>query len=272
MPKAEQDFIILPGGFHIWGDPSSLSGVPQDVVAQRETDYSVYPMDNPAWKKIYTGTMEVMGDVPDEALKTLLVTAEKLDEMMQREIGGPARKYIYKIRIFKDLGQFCAYARRCGAGNALSFYEPNKGELVVHFSQTTDAEEFERTYAHEFTHAYMHRVYRVTDPIWFAEGMAEYFSRLEWTKKGFKPTGKNWTAAMRGEEIVDIPIREIVRTTRDDLYGMKWPQYYSASWAIVSFLLKKHPELVEDILLKNIVDLEPLQHEYRQFLKRKLGV
>lgn len=272
MPKAEQDFIILPGGLHIWGSPSRLSGVPHDIVEEPRPDYSFYTMDNPAWRKLSTDTMLVMGDVPDEALKTLAVTAEKLDEMLQREIGGPARQYIYTIRIFRDKGQFCAYARRCGAGNAFSFYEPNKGELVVHFSQATDAEDFETTFAHEFTHAYMHRVYGVVGPTWFAEGMAEYFSRLEWTKKGFKPTGKNWNAAMHGEEVAQIPLTEVLKTTRDDLYGIKFPQYYAAAWAIVSFLLKKHPEAVEALLLKQPIELSHLDKEYRQFLKRKLGV
>lgn len=272
MPKAEQDFILLPDGFHIWGDSSRLSGVPSEIVEKQSSGYALYPMDNPAWRKISTDTMMVIGDVPDEALKTLAVTAEKLEEMLQREIGGPARRYIYTIKIFKDRNQFCAYARRCGAANALSFYEPNKGELVVHFSQQTDAEDFERTFAHEFTHAYMHRVYGVMDPIWFAEGMAEYFSRLEWTRKGFKPTGKSENAAMHGETVSAIPLIDILKATRDDIYGMKFPEYYAASWAVVSFLLKKHPELVESILLKNIVDLEPLQQEYRRFLKQKLGV
>jgi hypothetical protein len=112
----------------------------------------------------------------------------------------------------------------------------------------------------------------VLDPIWFAEGMAEHFCYLEWTKRGFKPTGKNWKAAMYGQEIVEIPLTEVLKATRDDLYGIKFPQYYASSWAIVSFLLKKHPEAVEALLLKQPVDLGHLEKEYRQFLKRKLGV
>jgi hypothetical protein len=84
---AEQDFILLPDGLHIWGNPSRLSGVPEDIVGQESTGYSFYPMQNPEWRKLSTDTMEVMGDVPDEALKTLAVTAEKLEEMLQREIG-----------------------------------------------------------------------------------------------------------------------------------------------------------------------------------------
>lgn len=269
---AEQDFIILPGGLHIWGSSSWLSGVPQDIIEEPRPEYSFYTMDNPEWRKLSTDTMMIIGDVPDEALKTLAVTAEKLEEMLKSEIGGPVRREIYTIRIFKDKGQFCAYARRCGSGSAYSLYDPNKGEIGLHFSYETDAADFEQTFAHEFVHAYMHRVYGVMNPIWFAEGMAEYFSHLEWTKKGFKPTGNNWKAAMHGQEIVEIPLMEVLKATRDDLYGIKFPQYYASSWAIVSFLLKKYPKFVEAILLKDIVDLSPFQDEYRQFLKRKLGV
>jgi len=229
-------------------------------------------MDNPNWKKVATDSMAVMGDVPDEALRTLAVTAEKLEEMLEREIGGPARCYIYKIRIFQNRDQFCAYARRCGAANAFSLYDPRAGEIAVHFSQQTNAEEFEQTFAHEFVHAYMDRVYGVTEPIWFAEGMAEYFSRLQWTRKGFKPTGSNWNAVMHGDDVSRIPLTDVLKVIREDIYGFQFPQYYAASWAIVSFLLKKHPEAVEALLLKQKPDLSSLATEYSRYVKKLLGV
>ena len=36
----------------------------------------------------------------------------------------------------------------------------------------------QKTLAHEFAHEYMDRVWKRTDPLWFAEGVAEYFANF----------------------------------------------------------------------------------------------
>lgn len=228
-------------------------------------------MDNPEWRRLSTDSMIVMGDVPDQALRVLAVTAEKFDEMLRKEIGGPDQRLIYKVRIFQDRSQFCAYARRCGAGNALSLYDPYVGEMALHFGAQTDRESFEETYAHEFTHAYMDRIYGVTEPLWFAEGMAEYFSLLKWTARGYKPTGKNWRAAMHLDVDDLIPLRDIVTASRDTVYGFEFTKYYAQSWGIVSFLLKKYPEIVEGLLNKQKIDISPLGDEYIAYMKKLIG-
>lgn len=269
----EQSYVILPDGLHIWNPSHDLSGVPEDIIERESAGYGFSLMQNPEWRKLETGNVTVMGDIPDQALKGCAITAEELRKMLEREIGGPKQSDPYLIRVFQDKAQFCAYATQCGGqGAAYSIYVPRKKEMSVHFSLHTHREDFEETFAHEFTHAYMDKIYRVTEPLWFAEGMAEYFSRSEWTSKGFMPTGQNQNAAMHGEDVVAITLRDLLTAGRNDIYGIKFPAYYAACWAVVSFLLKKHPEVIEALLRREIINISLLADEYSRYIKRRLGV
>lgn len=273
MPTTQQDFIILPGGVHVWNpEPAYLGAVPDDIIESKSAGYTLHLMESdPGWKRLVTDKMIVMGDVPDQALKVLAVTAEKLNEMLQKEIGGPEQLYIYKIRIFDKRYDFCRYATRCGASNALSLYDPRSMEMALHFGPNADQEEFEQTFAHEFTHAYMDRIYRVTEPLWFAEGMAEYFSLVKWTNRGYKPTGKNWKAAMHLDVDNLIPLSDILRATRNDIYGHNFPLYYAQAWGLVHFLLKKHPEVIEGLLNRKSIDISLLSDEYSAYVRKLMG-
>jgi len=271
MVLVEQDLIILPGGLHVWGREAALSGVPGDRVERQSQGHALHLMESPGWKKLSTDKVMVMGDVPDQALKTLAVTAEELLRMLDQQIGGPEQRYIYKIRIFDKREDFCNYARACGAGNALSLYYPHTMEMAVQFGPNTSLEDFEQTYAHEFVHAYMDLVYQVTSPLWFAEGMAEYFSHVRWTTRGYRPTKKNWRAMMHlgGEKLFSLS--EIVNAGRNAIYGFEFPLYYAQCWSVVHFLLHKHPDVIEGLLKRETFDISLLSDEYNAYLKKLTG-
>jgi hypothetical protein len=268
-----QDYIILPGGVHVWG-PSrkSLGQIPADIIAKKSSSYAIhdYPQRR-GWKRIATDSMMVQGNVPEDALKAITVTAEKLDEMLENYLGGPKRRYIYTILVFESREAFCKFATSCGAGTAHSLYNPLTREIAVHFGETVTPEEFLETYAHEFTHAFMDIIYGVTEPLWFAEGMAEYFSRIKWTKSGFRPTGTNWKAAMHLDVDDLIPLQAILTGTREEIYGHQFSQYYGQCWGLVHFLLHKHPEIVDGLLRRESFDISLLSNEYRTYLRKLMG-
>lgn len=264
----ESEFIILPDGLHVWGpeDPG-LGAIPDEVVEQHSHGYTLNLLNTPGWRRLDGKNIVVYGDIPDQAMRMVAATGDELIEMLTSEFGGPLQNSPYIVRIFDKREDFCRYARRCGAGNALSLYDPRTMEIGLHFGDQADREDFESTYAHEFVHAFMDRIYGVTEPLWFAEGMAEYFSRLEWTNRGYRPTGKNWRAMMvMGEEL--MPLRDILSATRETMYGVNFPLYYGQSWGLVRFLLKRHPELVDVLLHKNKLDLNYLSRDYMAYLKR----
>jgi hypothetical protein len=273
MVRTEQDYIILPGGVHVWGpQPEFLGAVPDETVAKESRGHRIHQFEIPGWRMLESKNVVVTSDAPEEALQILAVTGEELNKMLIRELGGPRSKSRYRIRVFEKREDFCRYAAICGGPNATSLYDPRQQEMAFSFSPQTNQWEFEETFAHEFTHAYMDKVYRVTAPLWFAEGMAEYFSRLEWTERGFKPTGKNENAAMHGQTVGGISLMDVLKAAKIDIYGINYPEYYAACWGVISFLLKKHPEVVEALLKKEIVILDLLEREYSSYIKRRLGV
>lgn len=248
-----------------------MSGVPDERIERQRQGHTLQLMASPGWRKLITDKVVVMGDVPDQALHMLAVTAEELIRMLDQQIGGPEQNYPYNIRIFDKREDFCAYARKCGVGNALSLYDPMPMEMALHFGPNADREDFEQTYAHEFVHAYMDRIYRVTAPLWFAEGMAEYFSHLRWTARGYRPTKKNWKAMMQLGGDVLLSLSEIVNAPRHEMYGFNFPLYYAQAWSLVHFLLHKHPEVVEGLLKRETFDLSLLSDEYNAYLKKLTG-
>lgn len=66
----KQDFVILPGGVHVWGPyDHNLSGVPDDVIDERSKGYTLNLLETPGWRKLESDKIQVMGDIPDQALK-----------------------------------------------------------------------------------------------------------------------------------------------------------------------------------------------------------
>lgn len=272
---AEQDFILLPGNVHVWSPSSqTLGAVPEKIVESRSADFTYHPLETPGWTRVVTDDMKVEGDIVTAGLRTIAVTAEKLDQMLGKELPGPPRRYIYNIRVFNSREDFCRYAAQCGAAGALSLYDPRKKEVGVHFQNYTDGEDFLETFSHEMVHAYMDIVFGVTEPLWFAEGMAEYFSRIRWTSRGFRPTGKSWKAAMHLQEDTMMPLEQLLKATRQDIYGINFPQYYAQCWAFIHFLLHKHPDIVRALLERRFLPdkFTNLELQYRAYVKKLMGI
>ena len=272
MEKVEQDFVILPGGVHLWGpDSSYLGAVPDEVIAGEAAGQTLHTFETPAgWSMLESKSVVVTGDVPEEALRVLAVMSDELLKMLARELGGPPPRSRYQIRVFGKLKDFCDYAGICGASTAASFYNPRNQEVALHFGPETNPDDFEATVGHELTHAYMDRVYGVTEPLWFAEGMAEYFSRVKWTRNGYRPTGNNWKAmlSLDTEDLLPLPI--ILAATGNEMHGVQFNLFYAQAWVLAHFLIKKHPEAIESLLMKRPVHLS-FDRNYLTYLKKLRG-
>jgi hypothetical protein len=268
-----QDFIILPRGIHVWGpEDNELGAIPDDVVERRSKGYVLHrlgPGPGQGWRHVDADKVAIIGDLPDDAMALVASTGDEILDMLSREFGAQKQPGRYAVRIFDKREDFCSYAWQCEDRSlALSMYNPRKGEVALHFGDHADVEDFERTYAHELTHAFMDRTYGVTEPLWFDEGMAQYFSNLQWTKQGFRPTGRNIDAMMHlGEEEL-MPLRDVLSVTQDDRF-VNPPLYYAQAWVLVKFLMKHHPELIKVLLnRKGKLNLEYLSNDYMAYLKR----
>lgn len=266
--SAVENYVIYPNGLHLWGPKGiGLGEVPPDVIAQKSERFALEETEIPSQKLLKSDIVTVRGDIPEEGLRTMGVAAEELDAMLSREMQGPDRRRGYKIRVFSKLPDFCMHARMCGAANAQSFYDPRSYEMAFHFGPEITWEDFEVPFAHEFAHAWMDNVYDVRGPLWFAEGMAEYFSRIEWTQSGYVLTRKNERAAavLRGAEL--LPLKQFLTLPREAMYGVNFALYYAQSWALVSMLLNKYPERLLKLLGKMDAEISNLGVQYVKYIK-----
>jgi hypothetical protein len=178
----------------------------------------------------------------------------------------------YRVRVFKVKRDFCSYAACLGAPQAQSLYDPRSYEVGMWFDQAkVDLEWFEKIFAHEMTHAYMDLAWGVTGPLWFAEGMAEYYSNFLW--KGSQPipgqVEPELIATARWDPEV-MPLWELVGMPRERMYGPEWPRLYALAWTLIHFLYQERPSLIEALLAarSGLPDPRELDAPWRAYVGR----
>jgi hypothetical protein len=261
---------------HVWDDPDGiptpvLSGagsktrIPAAEIRRRSREWQWKNLDTPGWTMLITPNSIIRGDVSVEDLRSIGVHVEEFNVMMRTAIGGPKAGRIFSNRIFRDKSDFCRFATICQAANAESFYDPRTNEVAAWFDRP-DARWFQKILAHEIAHAYMDLVWNRTDPLWFAEGMAEYFSENEWVSDGFRPGLVNKNVI--GRLTVPVGLETFFGFSRDEMYSQRYPLYYANAWSIVHFLMSRYPFTVID-LLEGMPSREivPLELEWRDYVR-----
>lgn len=267
----DDNLAITQGGLHVWGVSSHhLGAVPTEVLAKRSKKQFHHELDHPGMRAVSSGKIYVKTDLPRDAAGTLASIGEEILLMLERELGALRAEKVL-VRIFVDQGDFTRFATSHGAAIAESMYHPKYQETSFHFSGAIRPSRVEIIYAHELTHAYMDLAYGVTSPLWFAEGMAENFSHLEWTDRGFIPTGKNVEGTLVLQLQGSIDVATLVAAGRDEIYSVDFKRWYASAWAFTRFLLERHPEDVEALLHKADMILVGLEDEYREYLSDLIG-
>ena len=248
------------------GPPSPLS---PKAIKEASKAWEWKNLETPGWKLLMSKNFVVRGDVPVDSLRTVAACLEEFLRMLQSSIGGDTSGLMFSARVFTEAREFRRYAARLGAPNAESLYDPRSAEVVVCLGHSTGASWLHRTLAHEFTHEYMDRVWKRTDPLWFAEGMAEYFSNF--TVRG----GRAIPGAVDREsllllklEAAPVPLADLVKSGREEMYGSTFRLRYAESWSLVHHLFSKGDGTI-DLLLRggSLRKVEELQEKWKEHLK-----
>lgn len=248
--------------------------MPPDEIRRRSTDWRHRPLETPEWQLLETPNADVRGDVPLEALRSVGAYAEELNVVLRLAIGGVQSRSRFLFRIFNKQQDFRKFATLSQAANAESLYDPRSFEAVLWFGTYASPELFQRGFAHEFTHAFMDLVWKRTDPLWFAEGMAEYFSDLEWKNGTLVPGQINPVAINLLKAEPWAPLGELFRFGRDVLYSVRFPYLYAQSWSVIHFMFAKMPEVVVKILEHGgagVPNPEAIEPEWQTYVEELLG-
>lgn len=218
----------------------------------------------------HSGSISVVGDLKHDDMRAIAIYALEFEDMLVRSIGGKPRNIPYRLRFYADKMEFRAHAIKVGASTAMSFYDPRTMDIVMWFDQTISHNELQGLVAHELTHAYMDIVYGCTSPLWFAEGMAEYFQHFTWEGDRAVPGALNeiQLQQLRARDLT--PVSEFVKLGRDEFYGFNWKVLYAQAWSVVHFLMEYEPEKIHELLRRERVNVTGLDSEWRGHLQAML--
>ena len=262
-PRAEDVEHAGPDGAD---GPSPLSA---KAVRERSKNWEWKPLESSGWKILMADHAAIRGDAPVETLRTSGAYLEAYRDMLRAGLGGDAEEIMFSARIFADPREFRAYASILGAPNAESLYDPRTQEIVVCHEPAKGVAWLQRTLAHEFTHAYMDRVWRRTEPLWLCEGLAEYFSNFEVLDGRLRPGRVDRRAVLLLSLEEPLPLARFTRLRRDEMYGPSFPAHYAQAWSLAHHLMSR-PDGLLDLLLRGepIPDLDELESSWREHLKK----
>ena len=226
-------------------------------------------LETPGWKLLMADHVVLRGDVPVAELRRSGAYLEEFFRMLESALGGDTSGLMFSCRIFADPGDFRRYAARRGAANAESFYDPRTSELVVCLEGVRGDAWLQKTLAHEFTHAYMDRVWKRTEPLWFAEGMAEYFAGFTVKDGRARPGAVDRPALLLLRLQGTEPLRDFVKLGREEMYGPAFTSLYAQAWAFVHYLFSCGDDTV-DLLLRGepLKDVDKLEKAWSDYLEK----
>ena len=225
-------------------------------------------LETPGWKLLMTPSFAVRGDVSIDDLRTVGAMLEEFLRMAKTALGGDPTGLMFSARVFASLRDFRRYAARSGAANAESFYDPRSAELVLCLDGTPSPAWLRKTLAHEFGHEYMDRVWKRTEPLWFAEGVAEYFANFTVRDGRAQPGAVDHRGVLLLQIDEPMPLAQFLKLDRDEMYGIRFAHHYAQAWSLVHYLFAREADTI-DLLLRGaaVPRVEELEKGWRKHLE-----
>jgi hypothetical protein len=229
-------------------------------------------LPEPNWKVMRGEHVILRGDVPVEILQAIGAQIEVYREILQASIGGEPGLDLFKIRIFSNQADFIRFYGPLESFHPGAFYVHRSMEIVLQIDGPEAEEELiTRVVAHEFTHAYMHRVFGVLNPTWFSEGMAEYFTNVRIGPGGvLVPGGLNATGlGILRENQWRLPtIQKLTAMSQREFYSHGYASNYAQAWLFTLFLFDFKLKAIKRLLGAKDVgfDLVKVEKDWRAYL------
>lgn len=178
------------------------------------------------WKVIQTPHFYITSEASrDENF----IAAFCLEEFMKdiKKILPIEREPLFNVRIFKSNGQFKSYAKTRECASATSFYDADRREIVASAKGN-----FASDILHEAVHAYLAYNFNNT-PVWFSEGLAEYFANFEVNNNNIKfgAPSKRYISILQKEQLISLD--ELMHLDKEAFYKGNYKLAYAQSWTVV---------------------------------------
>lgn len=248
-------------------------------IRERSSRWEILKLETAGWSLLMSDRFAIRSDGPSDEIRAAAVYLEEFHALHRRRLGGDSSDLRFSVRMFRRERDFRIYAQCRGVPEAESFYDPSGAEVVVRLTEPADRDRLARSLMHEFSHQYLHRVFGLTRPIWFAEGLAEYFTHFSISPGGLVPgaDAPSHRDRLRGA-LLDrrrIPLRRLLGMDREEFYAGDIHLAYAEAWSFVRWLASRREDVHADALgalargaaVGDLVDLRTAEEEWRKSLE-----
>jgi tetratricopeptide (TPR) repeat protein len=187
----------------------------------------------------YLVVSDLSAKVASEAGQTLEQSLAMYTAIFGKAVGGSKDPDRYRVYLFSGEAGFHAYTRDLFGSaqrNTLGLYSGALKQLLIW--NLPEKEMMMRTIRHEGLHQFLDRMLDVT-PIWFNEGLAEYFETAELVRGRWQPGApvKSHVAQLLSRKTKWAPLGELVRM-KPAKFMSDPGLHYAESWALIHTLLE----------------------------------
>lgn len=205
------------------------------------------PRPSETWIQLRTPHFTFFSNASERVARKVALDLEQLRSALSQlnpglELASPIPTWIY---VFKDTSSFASYRLfyqgrpQSGEGYFVSHAYGNYA--AINADPRGDATSL---IYHEYLHDVLANNY-LDLPLWFNEGLAEYYSTFDVAGNEAKIGMPIWTHVLWLNKNAMIPISQLVemgRSSRDYNEGNRRGIFYAESWALVHYLLTGSPE------------------------------
>jgi tetratricopeptide (TPR) repeat protein len=238
-------------------------------------------IDGPLWPISFekeTPYYRVMSDISQEKCDLYANNLQAITELYEQTFGfkeAPKRKG--RVMIFNTAEGYYTYAELSTDDRAqwtLGYYHPHFRELLL-FEDVGKEQQTLRVMFHEGLHMFMHRLLE-EPPIWFNEGMAEYFYASTVEPRGGKftvtATGgmhdmrlPTIQGALQNDRMSISDFKKIMLESQRQFYGEDPGTKYAQAWSMVHFFIHGEKARYRPMLVKYYKELKAGRSQVEAF-------
>lgn len=160
----------------------------------------------------------------------------------------------FLVKVYRSAEEYQAHG---GPPGTVAYFSSQGRELVAHAQAAEDA--MFASLFHEGMHQFLH-FYLPAPPIWFDEGLAEYFETARLRASGGGDAGCAYDVGMKDRAAVShlrsavkngatIPLARLLEMSREEFYGESRSMNYMCAWAFTHFLLESGDRTLKQLWL-----------------------
>lgn len=195
------------------------------------------------WTKVQTKHFTLIGVVDEIKLKELGVSLEQFRaslEHLSSDINLNASVETIVV-VFKDQVAFKPFNIRNGAGY---FQTGRNANYITLTNETVGEQNPQRVIYHEYVHSLIRNTFGRDVPLWFSEGLAEYYSTLKIKDAQNILLGGGVRSHIRQirKQGLQIPLKTLFSIGDDSPYYSEDDKkniFYAQSWLLMHYLIQK---------------------------------